>query len=205
MIIELWNRRFNALMDLVTVIDIRLYDHFTLTHPLGVPLADSSLQIAAVGWGPTIHIPVCSKVSSHVAVSLWHDGLPGLSSCRETSVWYCCFPAIHSLGNDAVGRVLQTPGGCETSLARWQSPGCVGAPGKGQRRNSSTGGLSDRCRAPGRQAGERRRGAPRRRGAAQRPRRATEPLPSQPALLKKESKKYTFLPKKACDNHYSNQ
>lgn len=182
MIIEFWNRRFNTLMDLVTVIDVWLYDHFTPTHPLGVPLADSSLQIAAAGWGPTIHIPVCSKVSSHVAVSLWRGGLPGLSSCRETSVWYCCLPAIHSSGNDAVGRVLQRRGGCETSLARWPCPGCVGAPGKGQRRSSSTGGLSDRCRAPDRQAGERRRGAPRRRGAAQQPRRATEPLPSQPAL-----------------------
>lgn len=157
-----------------------IYGCIALTHPLGVAQDDSSQQIAAAEWGPKIHIPIYSKVSSDVY--LYQNGLPGFSLCRETSVWYCCFPAIHSWGYNAVGRVLQSQGGCETSLSRWQSLGCLEAPGIGWRRNSSTGEHSGRCKALGRQVLERSNGAPRRQEAAQWPRTAAVLLPSQPAL-----------------------
>lgn len=81
-----------------------------------------------------------------------------------------------------VGLVLQNLGGCETGLVRRQSPGCVVALGKGQRRSSSTSLLSDRYRALDRPVGERSNDAPRRQEAAQQPRMAPVLLPSQPAL-----------------------
>lgn len=166
----------------VTVFYIWVYDCITLTHPLGVALAGSSQQIAAAGWGPKIHIPVCSMVLCDVDGGLWHNGLLGLSLCRETSVWCCCSPAIQPWGYDAVGPVLQSQGGYETGLARWRSLGCVAAPGKGQRRNSSAGELSDRYRALDRPVGEKSNDSRRRRGAAQQPRMAPVSLPLQPAL-----------------------
>lgn len=166
----------------VTVFYIWVNDHITLTHPLGVALADSSQQITAAGLGPKIHIPICPKVSSDVDVYFLHYCFPGFSLCRETSVWGCCFPAIHSWGYDVVGPVLQSQGGYETSPTQWQSLRCFVAPRKGQRRNSSTGELSDRCRILDRLVGERSNGAPRRQGAAQQPRTAPVLLPSQPVL-----------------------
>lgn len=46
-----------------------VYDHITLTHPLGVAQADYSQQIAAAGWGPKKYI-FFSKVSSDVDIYL---------------------------------------------------------------------------------------------------------------------------------------
>ncbi len=161
----------------VTVFYTWACEHITLTHPLGVAWADSSQQTATAGWGPKINIPVCSKVSSDVDVYLWHGGVPSFSQCRETSVRWCCFQAIHSWGYEVGGQMLQSQWGYETSLAQWQSLGWVVAPRKGQRRSSSARSSSDRCRALGRQVEERSNGAPRMLGAAQQPGAASVPLP----------------------------